>query len=711
MITSSPAAASSDLMYRLLVQGVTDYAIYMLDPDGIVANWNAGAERAKGYRAEDIVGQHFRHFYSPADQAAGVPEAGLETARREGRFEAEGWRFRKEGGRFWAHVVIEAIRDEGGALLGFAKITRDRTAQRESAELLRATSANLDLALRHMSQGLCLFDKDEKLVLCNARFLEIFGMEEADCRPGTTLDSIHLHMARNAGGGERTAQIARQLRQNHDTMRNPAAGLTRTELEHHGRILDIAMQALPDGGWVATVEDITARRAIEQRIRHMAHHDPLTDLPNRLLFRRCLEDALAGRNAGRGCAILFLDLDRFKPVNDMLGHAAGDAVLKAVGQRIRAALRRDDIVARMGGDEFAIIQVAPRQPADVSRLAERLLREIARPIEIHGQQVCIGVSIGIAVAPADGTEPDLLLRNADLALYRAKNERRHCYRYYEEGMDAAVLARQQLEQDLRHALAAGEFQLHYQPIMDLNSGRIGSFEALLRWQSESRGAVPPGEFIPFAEETGLISDIGAWVLRTACAEAVNWPKEVKVSVNVSTVQFREGDLVAVVREALDASGLAPERLELEITETAMIENQEATVAILHELRALGISIAMDDFGTGYSSLSFLQSFPFTRIKIDQSFVRDLGQSPQATAIVRAVTGLCKGLGVAATAEGVETEEQQELLRLEHCTSIQGYYISRPQPAHLLPQLLDQFWSAPGKLARACQAGLAELGLS
>jgi len=708
---SSTAAASSDLMYRLLVQGVTDYAIYMLSPDGIVSNWNAGAERAKGYRAEEIVGHHFRRFYSPEDRAVGLPEAGLETARRVGRFEAEGWRLRKDGGRFWAHVVIHAIQDEQGQLVGFAKITRDRTAQRESAELLRTTSANLDLALRHMSQGLGLFDSSERMVLCNPRFLEILGMEEADCRPGTTLDSIHLWIARSGGSEAEVAQIARRLRQDHNDLRNPATGLARAELEHRGRILDITLGALPDGGWVTTVEDITARRAIEQRILHMAHHDALTNLPNRLMFRKRLEDILTTRRAGHGCAILFLDLDRFKPVNDMLGHAAGDVVLKAVAQRIRALLRRDDMVARMGGDEFAIIQMSPRKPADVALLAERLLREITTPLDIAGQQVSIGASIGISVAPADGTDPDLLLRNADLALYRAKNERRHCYRYYEEGMDAAVLARQQLEQDLRQALAAEEFQLHYQPIMDLKSGRIGSFEALLRWQSSSRGVVPPSDFIPFAEETGQINAIGAWVLHRACAEAVNWPQEVKVSVNVSTVQFREGDLVAVVRAALDASGLSPERLELEITETAMIENQEATVAILHELRALGISIAMDDFGTGYSSLSFLQSFPFTRIKIDQSFVRDLGQSQQATAIVRAVTGLCKGLGVAATAEGVETEEQQELLRLEHCTSIQGYYISRPQPPHLLPEILSQFWSSPTVPENAPREELAGLSVS
>jgi diguanylate cyclase (GGDEF)-like protein/PAS domain S-box-containing protein len=671
-------------MYRLLVQGVTDYAIYMLDRTGRVSNWNAGAERAKGYRAEEIVGRDFACFYSAEDQRSGLPGRGLAEAREVGRFQAEGWRYRKDGSRFWAYVVIDAIHDDDGSLIGFTKITRDCTDQKNTADALARTTANLDMALAHMSQGLCFFDADGRLVLCNLRFRRICMLPPALSVPGTALRAILRHVWRLDGGWSAGTGHGRRAWRHAFTAKGDAA----CELLYDNRVLAVQTRVLPNGGWVSTVEDITGRRQIENRILHMAQHDALTELPNRATFCHRLDQALAPASGIAACAVLFLDLDRFKPVNDTMGHLAGDQVLKEVAARILRVLRRTDTVARLGGDEFAIIQVAPEDPADTAGLADRLVRELGRPITVHRQQVTIGVSIGIAMAPADGQDSKVLLRNADLALYRAKQDGRNCYRYYQSGMDQIMLARQKLERDLRQALRLGEFELHYQPILELSTGRIGSFEALIRWNSPSRGRVAPNDFIVFAEEIGLMPEIGAWVLDAACREAASWPEEIKVSVNVSASQFGDGRLAGAVEGALRASGLAPARLELEITETAMIGNLEVTVATLRAFAAMGIGVAMDDFGTGYSSLSFLRSFPFTRIKIDQSFVRGLGHDPQSDAIVRAVTGLCDSLGVAATAEGVETEEQRDILRRQNCTAVQGYFISRPQPAHALPAMIQ-----------------------
>ncbi|MBP0494879.1 sensor domain-containing protein [Pararoseomonas indoligenes] len=687
-----PASDEANTLYRLLVQGVTDYAIYLLAPDGTVSNWNAGAERAKGYRAEEIVGHHFSRFYTPEDRRAGLPQRALATSLATGKFEGQGWRLRQDGTRFWAHVVIDPIRDETGVLVGYAKITRDLTEQRRQDEQVRRLRENLDLALDNMSQGLALFDAQERLVLSNNRLREMLDLEGEAGRPVATFTDIlwQLH-----GNGEvdyaETAERVTRAREDHLARLARAQGTISSEMRRQGRSIAISHRALAEGGWVSTLDDITERRVIEDRIVHLAHHDTLTALPNRATFGARLDAALAGPVGG--CAVLYLDLDRFKPVNDTLGHPVGDAVLQAVAGRIQAQLRKQDTVSRMGGDEFAILLGACESERDAAGLAERLIREIARPIDVKGVQVTIGASVGIALAPLHGTEADLLLRNADLALYRAKESGRGCQRVYEAGMELVMQQRRELERDLRMALALGEFALHYQPVVDMARDRITSFEALLRWCSPTRGQVPPAEFIPFAEEVGLMPEIGDWVLRTACREAAGWPEPVKVSVNLSTTQFRLPDLVHRVTAALEETGLGADRLELEVTETAMIDDVQGAAAILGELRALGIQIAMDDFGTGYSSLSFLRNLPFTRIKIDRSFVKDLGTKPEAAAIVRAVTGLCDSLGVSATAEGVETERQVAMLRAEGCPEVQGYFISRPCPAGEVADWIAAFASS------------------
>ncbi len=439
----------------------------------------------------------------------------------------------------------------------------------------------------------------------------------------------------------------------------------------------------PDGapvGYEGTVADATERKRAEALVEHIARHDALTGLPNRRLFQETLGRKLAGaqRRGGR-IAVLCCDLDRFKAVNDTFGHPAGDAVLRVVAERLGAALREGDMVARLGGDEFAIILKDQDETRRIAVVARRIIQSLERPIDLDGLSAAIGVSIGIAVGPEDGDSPETLFKNADIALYRAKDSGRNAFRFYERGMDAAVATRNLLELDLRDALRSGGFALHYQPIFALKDGTPNGFEALLRWNHPVRGAVSPAEFIPVAEESGLIAPLGTWALNEACREAASWPGEMRVAVNVSAVQFRKQGLEQAVVRALAASGLPARRLELEITESVLMQDSDAVIGCLLRLRAMGVRIALDDFGTGYSSLSYLCQFPFDKIKVDRSFVRDL-DNPVAAAVVRAIVGIGERLGSSITAEGVETEEQLERLRHKGCTEVQGFLLSRPMAA-------------------------------
>jgi diguanylate cyclase (GGDEF)-like protein len=448
--------------------------------------------------------------------------------------------------------------------------------------------------------------------------------------------------------------------------------------------------------------DITERRRSEAKIAHMALHDALTGLANRVLLNEQLEQALARVKRGEMVAVHLLDLDHFKNVNDTLGHPAGDKLLKDAASRLRALVRETDTIARMGGDEFAILQVAIGQPADATALAQRVIESVGAPYEIDGRQVLIGTSVGIAIGPADGLTSDQLMRNADLALYRAKGDGRGTYRFFEAEMDAQMQQRRAMEYDLRKALTAGQFELHYQPVVNLENNSISGFEALVRWRHPEKGMIAPGQFISLAEEIGFIVPLGEWVIREACATAAKWPPHMRISVNLSPAQFKSSGLVQIVVGALAASGLAASRLELEITETALLEDSETTLATLYRLREIGVRIAMDDFGTGYSSLAYLQSFPFDRIKIDRSFIRDIADSVGSINIVRAVAALAKGLGMETTAEGVETSEQLDSVRSEGCTEMQGFLFSRPRPADELEQLFfsDQNGESRGGAASA-----------
>ena len=548
---------------------------------------------------------------------------------------------------------------------------------------IRTQYERLNTAINNMPQGLCMFDREQKLIICNDRYAEIYGLPTEHTTPATPLETILRHRA-----------ATHRLQDDQQFVEERIEAVAQRKPWYHvsefddGRTIAVSHQPMPDGGSIATHEDITERRKAEAKIAHMAHHDALTDLPNRVYFRQQMEQALHSPEHGGALAVLCLDLDYFKTVNDTLGHPVGDALLRLVAKRLLACVRSGETVARLGGDEFAIIQPGSHQPADSTALSERVIEKICAPFDVNGHQIVIGASIGIAIAPADGSNADQLLKNADMALYRAKEEGRSTYRFFEAAMDARMQTRRAMELDLRKALALGEFRLEYQPLMTLANNSISQFEALIRWEHPERGTIPPGEFIPLTEEIGLIGAIGAWVLKEACTEAMKWPSDIKVAVNLSPVQFKHRKVVLDVIAALGASGLPANRLELEITESVLLQDTEATLTTLNELRDLGVRISMDDFGTGYSSLGYLRKFSFDKIKIDSSFVHDLSERG-SVAIVRAVTGLGNSLGIEITAEGVETEEQCSRLRKEGCTEIQGFLISKPVPGHKLAALLKQ----------------------
>ena len=690
------------------------------------------------------------------------------------------------------------------ALTLFMIIRQINRQNREAQQRLEAERLQLDTALNNMSQGLILYDAAGYIVTCNRRYADMFGLSHDVIKPGCHIHEAMYHrQERNAFSGNVEEFCA-------EVLRGVAEGKVATKLHQlpNGRAFQVINTPLAQGGWVATIEEITERRNLEQerdrnytflreiidhipsqitvkdahtrcyllvnriaenifgaggktivgktaadilpesdahlvtrdddavlqspdrllqkeqswrtptegqrhtiskrigicdkagepryiinviedvteqrktaeKIAHMAHYDALTDLPNRVLFREQIERELEKVAGGAQFALLYIDVDEFKGINDSLGHHVGDELLMAIAGRIRACLKPGDLIARLGGDEFAVIQTGIESSADVLAFVTQIHEAIRRPYHCLGHQLSTDASIGIALAPQDGADLDQLIKNADLAMYGAKAEGRRTYRFFVPEMDASAKARLSLEQDLRQALIDGGFEIHYQPLVNLHSGVVSGCEALLRWRHPERGMVSPAEFIPIAEDTGLINELGDWVLRTACNEAATWPAHVRIAVNVSPVQLKCDTLALRIAGALAASGLEPRRLELEITEAVLIRDDEAALSILHQLRAIGVRIALDDFGTGYSSLSYLKRFPFDKIKIDRCFVADIAETGGAPVIVQAVVNIASASNMTTVAEGVETAAQREMLRTLGCTEMQGYLFSKPKPA-------------------------------
>ncbi|WP_166297036.1 bifunctional diguanylate cyclase/phosphodiesterase [Bradyrhizobium sp. 2S1] len=561
-------------------------------------------------------------------------------------------------------------------------IVRQLRRQHDAAQRrLSEQSQQLDTAINTMTQGLLLFDDSARLVICNQQYIDMFGLSPDIAKPGCHLRDLILH--RQATGsfvGDVDAYCARFINPDSDKVQDAVITIP------DGRSIHLIYKRSPDGGWATTLEDVTEGRRAQARIEYLAHYDALTNLPNRTLLQRHAEGLLLGPTA-REFAILYIDIDAFKRINDTLGHLIGDEFLRRVAEKLRQSVGPDDFIARLGGDEFAIVQRDIVSDDDVSDLVARVYQSLRTPFDCLGHRLSSDASIGIAIAPRHGSDLFDLLKCADLAMYAAKAAGRRTYRFFDPAMEKHANLRRALEADLRTALADGGFELHYQPLVDLRSDEVTGCEALLRWRHPVRGMISPAEFMPLAEETGLIEEIGQWVLRTACTEAAAWPAHVRLAVNVSPVQFKSETLALKVASALAESGLDPRRLELEITEAVLIADDDAALVTLGQLRALGVHIALDDFGTGYSSLQYLQRFPFDKIKIDRSFVKEVTRNSGSASIIRAVVSIAADRNMITTAEGVETDQQRDTVQMLGCTQMQGYLFSRPVPAQDVRMLL------------------------
>ena len=643
-----------------------------------IVTFNQGAVRLLGLNNEDLLWRRISEL--PLGASVCEFRDRLLGGLASGKFEQFEFAFQRGADNAYLNVSVAAA----GDLLSVTLTDIGDLKQRE---------ASFRLLFEGNPVPMWLYDPDDlKIVGVNEAAISHYGYSRARFHSMTLYDlwprdewDIHREVARSVGDAYQSDRTWRHLKADN------------TEIEVLTYARRVMFDAQPEV--LVAVVDVTERKQAEARIAHMAHHDALTGLPNRTLFHERLDELLQRvRRHGEHLAVHCLDLDHFKGVNDTLGHPVGDELLKCVAQRLSENLRDTDLVARLGGDEFVIIQSPISGPDQASALANTLIEAVSRNYEVQGHEVVVGASIGIALSPGDGDATDALLRNADMALYRAKAEGRGTSHFFEPEMDRRLQNRRILELDLRKAFANGQFELFYQPLIILESGEVSGFEALLRWRHPERGMIPPGEFIPLAEEIGLIVPLGEWVLREACTQASSWPSPVKVAVNLSPAQFRNRGVVSAVMTALAYSRLPPSRLELEITESVLLGETDANMATLHQLRQLGVRISMDDFGTGYSSLSYLRSFPFDKIKIDRSFVSELSERPDCLAIIRAVTGLGMSLGIATTAEGVETPEQLDRLRAEGCTEVQGYLFSPPRPASEIGSLM------PAARSKALAAG-------
>jgi diguanylate cyclase (GGDEF)-like protein len=583
------------------------------------------------------------------------------------------------------HALADLAEANDRAKNAMKEVQLQNLALRERDRAMHIQNVLFDAALNNMSQGLLMSDSNQRLIVHNRRFLDMFAIDPATFPPDLPTSDV---FARMGTAGVAAAAMAQEVHLKHRSLAEARQSGTFIVTASDGRSISVSQRPLADGGWVATYEDVSEQRRAEEHIRFAAHHDSLTKLPNRVLFRTRLDEMIS-KLPRRDCglAVLYLDLDKFKHVNDTLGHPVGDALLEAAGKRLLTCVRGCDVVARLGGDEFALAYVSADLPGSAEHLAARIISMLSEPYNLTRHTVIVGASVGIALSDDNLMSADTLLKNADMALYQAKAKGRGGYSFFEADMERQLVKRLAIEEDLRHALDREEFELFYQPLWDLSCNRIAGFEALIRWNHPVHGTVLPDQFIQIAEETGLIRSIGAWVIRRACTDAKSFPERLKVAVNLSAAQVERGDVVDIVTAALGSSGLPADRLEIEITETTLLKNDEVTLALLFQLRALGVRMALDDFGTGYSSLSYLRTFPFDKIKIDRSFVREMATRQDCAAIVQSIVGLANKLKITTTAEGIETLDQLNLVRETGCTEAQGYLFNTPRR---LSDLLESF---------------------
>jgi diguanylate cyclase (GGDEF)-like protein len=660
----------------------------LVTPDGDVRYTyiSEGARELFGVSAAEILSDPKALFSChSADYSAKFKERLLAASKTLTSWDVEASIVTRDGRKKYTHAIAQPTRKADGSVLWTGIIldeTRTRTAFFEN-----------------LSQGFLLYDAEDRLILRNNHFLEMLPSLRDIAVPGAHYNDV----TRAEVAGDCAASL-----EDPELFDSELYALYRPRLEKHSDAHSMFERELDGDLWLLVNEhrteegtavlytDISELKRREREIRHLAYHDVLTSLPNRMRFHERIEEALTrARERGTTAAIMCLDLDNFKYVNDTLGHSAGDDLLKCVSARLKACLRDTDTIARLGGDEFGIVIADLHEAEYATSLAWRLSDAVNQPIDLNGQRVNISVSIGIATSAKGDTTSDRLLKDADLALYRAKADGRATFRFFEAEMDARAQERRMLEMDLRHAVTKEQLELHYQAQVDIFSSEIMGFEALVRWNRPGKGMVSPADFIPLAEETGIIMGLGEWVLRRACRDAVGWPSPVRVAVNVSPAQFKDRKLAQVVAQILQETGLPASRLELEITESLLLKDVDENLNILQELKNLGVRISMDDFGTGYSSLMNLRSFPFDKIKIDQSFVGDIERRPDAAAIVRAVVALGNSLGMVTCAEGVETGEQLSYLRSEGCVEMQGFYYSKPKP---LADIIAMMRATHAKLA-------------
>lgn len=649
--------------------------VSVTDAAGRIIHVNDEFVRLSGYSRDELIGSTHRILNS-GYHSKGFFKAMYETLQAGNTWRAPIRNRAKDGSHYWVDALVVPLRNTEGRALGYLSVRIDITTQVAMHVSLQERTAMLQGVMQSFPGGISVFDKDLQLVFCNDKQKRMLDYPEELFATGCpTLETLFRFNAMRGEYGD--GDVEEFVREKLALARRAEPHIYERQ-RPNGSHLEIRGTPLKEGGFVTTYLDISERKRDQETIARLAHHDPLTGLPNRALFQDRIRQGLARVRRGDTLAVLCLDLDRFKSVNDALGHPIGDQLLQAVALRLSKSVREMDTVARLGGDEFAVIQVGPKSTADVVTLAQRVIATVSEPYKIGDSIVEIGTSIGITVSPHDGDEADQLMQNADLALYRVKTTGRGHYGFFQAEMQSQLAARHKIGMELREALATDAFEVHYQPIVNVKSQRVIGCEALIRWNSRERGMVPASEFIPIAEETGLIGKIGDWVLKTACRQAADWPDNISVSVNISAAQLRSLDFIDKVSAALQS--LPPSRLVLEITESMLMQDKETARSLMERLRQTGVKFALDDFGTGFSSLSYLQNFPFDKIKIDRSFMRPNAGKDTAAKLRKAIVQLAKGLDMTTVAEGVENMEQLKCLKLEGCTEAQGYVFSKAVPA-------------------------------